>query len=918
MSAPQPDDNPTPLEAALAYARRGWRVIPIPPGLKFPQGFPAWQREGSTDEAKIRHWWGQAPDHGIGIVTGATSGLWVLDVDVADGKRGDETLAELIDAYGPLPDTYEVVTGSGGRHIYFAWPHGQTIRNSASGRLGPGLDVRGEGGFVVAPPSIHANGTAYELEASSTVDLAHSPGWMLAKLDEPEPQARRSAPSAAAGDRPGDLWAASTTWAEILEPDGWQLDHVDRDNEHHWVRPGKDKREGTSATTGYKGSDVLKVFTSSMTGVGLHADETYTKIGYYAATRFGDTTKESISAAAKALRADGYHAPPLPDLDDMLGDSLKTPRVPGSSTPVVPASKTITWRQPTAIPDAPQPDVPVDAFPTWIAAQIHNATRQLGCDPVLPLIFGLGALSVASLGHLQIKVRAGETLRNTGLYLAASGVPATGKSPALDFMIDPVRDHEEQCIEHAKATVAEAEAAKSIALKKANEAIDSAAKTGDPDRARDAVTLRAAHALIDTPPAGELMTTNITPEKVATLMQANGERIAIVSDESGVLNVDRYGDKKGGSNMDIYLQGFTGQPVVVHRQNAPPVRMRHPLMAIVAGVQPEALTAAMGSDEFRNRGLGPRFLTVSTTKLATNTDIDLDLWDEGIATTYDDKLTALAKQWSSWATPATLTIAPDARRTYSTWAADLRRREGDGGQLEGESGWVSKLRSSTIRIAALFHLADGASHDAPISDEALQRAIRVAEFFVDHHTRDTSTTPQRARTLLSTLVRLSTHEDAIDGLVTKRLVARLAPPKLRKPDQFYAPMAVLVDCGWVALEPDTLHFAESTEAAVAAAKGFRVHPDAPRDSPRHGATAATKVDGESPDQDGSHSASTDVALVAHVAISDSQTPSLASFSPFREGSPEPARQARQTPSTGDPGQDDDPWDLGLEDDGDPS
>ena len=315
----------TSLDQALAYARRGWRVIPIPPGQKFPRGVTVWQVDGTTDEAKIRHWWTNAPDHGIGIVTGAESGLWVLDVDVAGDKIGDETLADLCDAYGPLPDTHEVITGSGGRHLYFAWPtNGQIVTNSASGRLGPGLDVRGEGGFVVAPPSLHANGQRYELEASSPDHTAPAPGWLLALLEQPAPAPAQRTTSQPAGDRPGDLWAATVTWAEILTTDGWTLHHTDREGEEHWTRPGKDRRDGTSATTGYKGSDILKVFTSSHPH--LHADETYTKLGYLAATKHQGDHR----AAARALAADGWRSDPIADL-------IGRPQPPTAGDPSDPA-----------------------------------------------------------------------------------------------------------------------------------------------------------------------------------------------------------------------------------------------------------------------------------------------------------------------------------------------------------------------------------------------------------------------------------------------------------------------------------------------------------------------------------------------------------------------------------------------------
>ena len=822
MPADEADTTPaTNLDHALTYARRGWRVVPIPPGEKFPRGITAWQTEGSTDEAKIAHWWTKAPDHGIGIVTGATSGLWVLDVDVAGDKVGDETLATHEHAYGELPPTYEVITGSGGRHYYFAWPDGQTITNSASGRLGPGLDVRGEGGFVVAPPSTHANGSRYEPEASAPDHVAPAPRWLLDMLREPErsaPTRAELAPTTApTGDRPGDLFAAATTWAQILEPDGWTLHHVDRDGEEHWTRPGKERRDGTSATTGYKGSDVLKVFTSSHPQ--LAADETYTKLGYLAATRHGG----DHAAAARALRADGH------------GPQTNVTEVASLGQPPTTRPSTI----PIDLELAPQrPEPPLHALPPWVGDQVRNIARQIGCDPTIPAAFALGALSVASLGHVQVKVRSGETLRSTGLYIAVAGVPATGKSPALAMTFDALRDHELATIEQSKAEVAKAEASRAIAEKRAKEAIDNAARTGDADAERNAAQLGAVAATIEVPPGGELMTANITPEKLATLMRANAERIAIVSDESGVLNFDRYGDRRtGGANIDLHLQGFTGEPATIHRQSAPPVRLRHPLLAIVAGVQPKALHAAMSDDDFRTRGLGSRFLTVSTARLATNTDIDLDVWDHAIGDRYDERLLELARQWASWRSPAMLTIAPEGRRAYSAWSAEIRRQEGSGGRLEGESGWASKMRSSTLRIAAILHLAGGARHDDPIAEATIAAAIEWAEWFIAHHLCDSSDTPDQARRLASTIAKLAAHRDAEDGIVTRRMLARLASRGLRKPEEQAPPMALLVDRGWVELVPDTLGFAPSTEAAVAAATGFRLHPDAARQM----ATRATNV-----------------------------------------------------------------------------
>ena len=146
--------DPLPLVAALAYAGRGWRVIPIIAGTKRP-AYDAWQRVATTDPAKIREWWTDRPTLGVGIVTGRASGIWALDVDVSHGKQGDETLADLEAEHGGLPATPEQINGSGGRHIIFRYPEGVAITNGMAARLGPGLDVRGEGGQIVAAPTMH-------------------------------------------------------------------------------------------------------------------------------------------------------------------------------------------------------------------------------------------------------------------------------------------------------------------------------------------------------------------------------------------------------------------------------------------------------------------------------------------------------------------------------------------------------------------------------------------------------------------------------------------------------------------------------------------------------------------------------------------------------------------------------------------
>lgn len=310
---PAQPHRPTPdpfAAAAIDLARRGFRIIPIKPGSKVPP-LRGWGEAATNNVETVRSWWeGLYRGHGIGIRTGWTGSIpvciFVLDVDgPSHGVDGEAILADIIADHEPLPDTVEAITGSGGRHLYF-WTR-QLVTNAAGAtlakRVGAGIDIRGEGGQVLAPPTVHPNGMAYawvDGHAPSDRPLAEAPAWLIELITDRPASPSTRATTAARGDRPGDRWSASITWAELLGRHGWVHHHRDRDGEDHWTRPGKDRREGTSATTGYRGSDVLKVFTSSIPE--LEAERTYTKLGFLAAMEHGG----DIRAAVDRLRREGW------------------------------------------------------------------------------------------------------------------------------------------------------------------------------------------------------------------------------------------------------------------------------------------------------------------------------------------------------------------------------------------------------------------------------------------------------------------------------------------------------------------------------------------------------------------------------------------------------------------------------------
>lgn len=179
------------LQAALDYAKRGWRVINVYPGEKRPVG-DKWQERATTDPGTIRSWWDERPTCNIGVATGLESGFFVLDIDPKNG--GDQNIIELQAEHGLLPQTYTVRTGSGGRHYYFTMPDFR-LGNARGELKNKGIDIKGEGGQVLAPPSVTTLGGSYAVLLDS--EIAAAPGWLLDML---KPQERRQSATAAVLD----------------------------------------------------------------------------------------------------------------------------------------------------------------------------------------------------------------------------------------------------------------------------------------------------------------------------------------------------------------------------------------------------------------------------------------------------------------------------------------------------------------------------------------------------------------------------------------------------------------------------------------------------------------------------------------------------------------------------------------------
>lgn len=185
------------LDEALRYAAAGIPVFPLhwikqDGNCSCRQGamcqakgkhprIKSWNEEATTDAAKIKEWWSKTPSANIGIPMGEKSGLVTLDVDTRHG--GEESLAKLVKEFAPLPDTITATTGGGGKHYIFKYTEELCLKNVVGFR--DGLDIRTQGGMIVAAPSIHSSGREYAWDSGKSpfeMQTADMPAWLVEEI----------------------------------------------------------------------------------------------------------------------------------------------------------------------------------------------------------------------------------------------------------------------------------------------------------------------------------------------------------------------------------------------------------------------------------------------------------------------------------------------------------------------------------------------------------------------------------------------------------------------------------------------------------------------------------------------------------------------------------------------------------------
>ena len=700
---PTADANPL-LLAALDYAARGWRVVPLHECVAAVAATPLacscgragcesqgkhprlkeWQKVAAADAAVVRGWWAKWPDANVGVALGCESGIVSIDVD---SDAGVALLGEL--AGGTPERTLQFRTGKGWRLLY-AIPAGLPHPPATHVVQIDGAEAvrfQAAGGQCVMPPSLHPSGARYawvDGRGPAGGVLAEMPGWLVAEMCRPknptwsDQGAREAFTTGKNFNRDAD-W-----WRDVLAPAGF-AEAGRAGDVLRFTRPKK--QGGISVTVGHyrakDGSPALYAFSGSIPG--LEAGRCYDKFGAFAKLHHGG----DFAAAGAAVGRMGYGKTPGGEPPGRAGQA---DRPGGTGGPA--AAKGVEWGEPIPLddPTADLPAFPLTVFPPGLADLCASAAEAVGCPPDYAATHALAVAAGAIGGAYDLQVKRG-FYAPAVVWACVVAPPGSGKSPSVAPILAPLF-----------------------------------AEQGRRTRAENHKPVYVG---------------DVTVERLARLLEADPRGLTMVWDEMAgwLTSFNQYKAKGSGNDRAHYLSIWDGRPLKVDRAgpDKPPLFVPRPRLSVVGGIQPEVLDALR---EGPSDGLFDRLLFSypHDPGLAVETFAEVDpkaqaAWEKALAELWEK---APKRDSDGDERPACVLLTDAGRPLWADWTRTLAEQAARPDAPVYFRSVAAKCQGYAARLALVVHLlreAYGESRAMGVGEDDMYRGTRLATYFLAHGDR---------------------------------------------------------------------------------------------------------------------------------------------------------------------------------------
>jgi len=746
-------------EWALKYAQMGLAVLPVKPprlGGESPgkrSYISEWQHKATTDREQIEEWWTKWPDANIGIATGTKSGGLVvidLDVDEEKGKNGCEFFKKWEAENGALPETAQTITGRGGTHLLYR--DSATQRNKQG--LYNGVDIRGDGGYFLAPPSLHKNGNTYEWDCAFHID------------DIPIAQ-------------------ADNRVIEFLTP------KTKSEGQQSFYMPDKlPEGQRTSGLISLIGSQRSRGLSEEAIRAAVKAEN---EARCEPPLTDEELEREIFPALTRGWKADH----PYYEKPDFIKELEEEKDERGFCH--LSHFSQVSW------------DILPEFNCEWLPSDYKGMVVGLSESLQVPLeMAGVAVLIIASLA-IQKKFTIHpkpDWYESLNLYSAIIAKPSERKSQTQRAVTEPVYQFEQIENERRQPEITEYQTKKTMLIRQKEgliKAASSIAKKGkDYVTQADIMNIQEQLDNLEEIHPLRLVADDITAEALITLMKQNDERMAIVSSEGGLFQIMAGIYSKDKSNIDVYLKSYSGDALYVDRKTREPDHLGHPLLTLLLFVQPTVIDEIMQSKEFKGRGLLARFLYVIPKSYVGKRNFDVKAMDPFTVDSYHGKITNLLKIPVPQK-PGVITLTDEAYQLTKDFFYEIEPQLVD--ELEDIGDWAGKLHGQTMRIAGVLHCmrCEDQSDVIPISSDTMSKAIEMGRYFLEHakaayRIMGLSDTEEE-RDAKYILNRLMTNDfnDFNDKNISKRELLRLCQ-RFKTSEQMQPGLDELVKRGYVKIE----------------------------------------------------------------------------------------------------------------------
>ncbi len=647
-----------------------------------------WKDLATQDPEQIQKWWGRWPDANIG---GVTNQLVVLDVDKRHG--GCETF-EFLRLVEDFPETMTSNTQGGGQHLFYVLRAGEPLKNGTH-KLGPGIDVKTEGGYVLMPGST-IEGRSYT--RANDAPIAFAPAWIVEQCKNARPK------SSAAGKR--------------VAPD----DDAAREAAEHWLatkapRAELGSRDNTGYVVGTKFGDFGCGYENQLDLL-LHWNETKCS----PPLDIGDLERLADSSGRNRER-------PLGCLHPMAPLGFEVHEIDESRAPSIVSTQTFgnagAWEnEPNAIfVDHLKPaDLPAGVLPELVEQFARDRARRLGVDagaPAAALVTALGSLVPAG-NRLQMRQLDTEWTVKPILWTAIIGPPGSNKSATINAAMGPLQklqsawrksfaadEHKRKLNETRRATAEKANKAKPETTDQVFE--------GETDAAK--------------PRFRQKIYNDATTEALAVALCENPEGLLYHADELAgwLAGMDAY-RTKGGKDRAFWLQAKEGGDFTVNRKLSERICVENCAISVLGGIQPDkikALKLGMSDD-----GLLQRFTPIVIHRSGNGADIAPD-------TVTGERLANAANAIADAANGTLFRFSPEADAELHAVEAFKAKEIARPDVSPTLRQWLDKMPNEFGRLSLVFHFiehygAARAGEDTlPASVIGLDTAARARRYLTE-------------------------------------------------------------------------------------------------------------------------------------------------------------------------------------------